>query len=259
MTTPPADDKTVQQYWDDVAKRHANDPHSTLPDYHLRGLEARYVLRHLRGEDHVLDIGCGNGATTVLFAEKARSVVGGDYAPAMIEQAKEMHPRDNLTYRVLDVTRLDVPHGTFDAVVTERCLINLPDWPAQQGALRGIAGVLKPGGRLLMCESYEEAFERFAGLRQRHGLPPMKRHWHNCLLREELLRDFLPQLFHVRAVEKMGLYYLISRVVHPLSVLPVEPRYDHPMNALAVRLTLELPPETLAEYSVNGLYVLEKR
>jgi ubiquinone/menaquinone biosynthesis C-methylase UbiE len=249
----------IRRIWAKRAREEGHDPHCTLPDYHLHALEAQYVLRHLKSSDVALDIGCGNGMTTVQFATRVSRIIGGDCVEEMLVRARAMHARENLEYRVLDILDLQIPDATFDVVIAERCLINLPDWEMQKQAIREVARVLKPGGRFLMSESYEEAFLAFAALRQRFGIPPMRRHPNNYLLREQWLRAFLPQLFDIVSVEKMGVYYFVSRIIHPLLVAPQEPRYDAPINDVAVRMALEMAPALFSEYSVNGLYVLQKK
>lgn len=49
---------------------------------------------------------------------------------------------DRIEFRHADVTR-DLPAGTYDAVVALECLTVIPDL---DGALRGLAGSLRPGG-----------------------------------------------------------------------------------------------------------------
>ena len=58
----------------------------------------------LRGDEHVLDIGCGDGSLTASLADAvpAGSVVGIDSSAGMIEAAIR-HERNNLKFRVLDV------------------------------------------------------------------------------------------------------------------------------------------------------------
>ena len=52
---------------------------------------------------------------------------------------------DNIETKVLDGENLDVPEGSFDAVISRVGLIYFPD---QQKALAGMKRALKPGGRV---------------------------------------------------------------------------------------------------------------
>lgn len=100
--------------------------------------------------DHVLDVGCGIGATSVLIAEKTGArVTGIDLSPKMIEKARERADKlgisDQVQYKVGDVLSLDFNDAAFDVVLFESVLTILPGDPIQ--ALSEIYRVLKPGGR----------------------------------------------------------------------------------------------------------------
>jgi len=60
----------------------------THRDRNQRWLEIELVLQDLPRGLRVLDVGCGNGFSTGIFAEHAAAIVGVDYSPAMIERAK---------------------------------------------------------------------------------------------------------------------------------------------------------------------------
>jgi cyclopropane fatty-acyl-phospholipid synthase-like methyltransferase len=77
------------------------------------------VLR-LRSGSHVLDGGCGTGATTRYLADKSGArFVGIDTAEPAIARAKELATanRDQLDFKVATVDAMDFSPGSFDAVV----------------------------------------------------------------------------------------------------------------------------------------------
>ena len=72
---------------------------------HQREWGARLLAElGLQGDEHILDIGCGDGSLTDSLADAvpAGSVVGIDSSAGMIEAAIR-HERPNLKFRVLDV------------------------------------------------------------------------------------------------------------------------------------------------------------
>ena len=85
------------------------------------------VLRRLatfRGMD-VLDVGCGEGRTSRRIARTAASVVGLDPDEQRIALARDAPSEDGsypLTFLADDVVTLDLPAGSFDAVVFTRSL-----------------------------------------------------------------------------------------------------------------------------------------
>jgi hypothetical protein len=86
--------RKIRQYWNTQAEEFGADPRATTPDHWLREIEIAAVSRVLSSLDDgatVLDIGCGNGYSTLRLAtdHPAHQFVGGDYAPAMIARARE--------------------------------------------------------------------------------------------------------------------------------------------------------------------------
>ena len=105
------------------------------------------ALLDLKGNERVLDIGCGNGKNTGEIAARVPegSVVGADFSANMVAFASSQyaasHP--NLKFQVADARHL--PFGPeFDLVVS----FNALHWvPEQELALRSIHAALKPEGR----------------------------------------------------------------------------------------------------------------
>jgi len=109
---------------------------------------ARELLARLplRGDEHILDVGCGDGKIT---AEIARAVPRGsatgiDASAAMIAYARATFP--GLDFHVMDARRIQFPRP-FDVVFSNAALHWVDDHPA---FLRGAAAGLRPGGRLLI-------------------------------------------------------------------------------------------------------------
>lgn len=110
----------------------------------------------LRGDESVLDIGCGDGRATAMIAERlpCGSALGVDNSPSMIAKAREQFPPENgggragpanLSFRLMDARALDLPPA-FDVAFSTAALHWIPDHVA---ILRGVRAALRPGGRLL--------------------------------------------------------------------------------------------------------------
>jgi trans-aconitate 2-methyltransferase len=122
---------------------------------------------NLRGDEHILDIGCGDGKVTAEIARALLhgSVTGADASPQMIEFAKKMFtPKEfpNLRFRVLDARKIKFGRQ-FDLVFSNAALHWVDD---HQAILRGASAVLKPGGRLaISCGGKGNANDVFTALR----------------------------------------------------------------------------------------------
>jgi len=125
------------------------------------GRERRFrekTLQHapLRLGDKILDVGCGTGSLTLLFAERLAGrgeAVGIDAAPRMIEIAKRKAERRGVAanFRVGVAERLDFAAASFDGVVNSMFTHHI-DTELKRLAFAEMFRVLRPGGFLLTAD-----------------------------------------------------------------------------------------------------------
>jgi arsenite methyltransferase len=140
-----------------------------------------------RGDERVLDVGTGRGLLAVGAALRGAGVrvVGVDIwsakdlsnntAEAARRNAELAGVGDRVEVRDGDARRLDFPDASFDVVVSNLCLHNIPRAADRAQACREIARVLAPGGVALVSDfrhtrSYARALAS-DGLAVRRGAP----------------------------------------------------------------------------------------
>jgi len=243
----------VQQYWDERARAAELNPNATTDDVYLRELEVRTLASSLTALGHeaprVLDLGCGDGYTTLKVAQQVAnaSFVGIDYSASMIANAlrrlegESAELRGRLAFDTGDATRLHEKFepGTFDVVISSRCLINLTSEEAQFAALADIATLLKPGGHYLGVENFIEGQTELNTLRTGLGLPEIPVRWHNLFFREpEYLRRAGQHFSRVEIRNFTSAYYYATRVIYSkyCQMKGIQPDYQHEIHQLAVGL-----------------------
>lgn len=227
------------EYWNKRAAGAHDAVTATHRDRFQRHLELEQVVNNWPGNmPRVLDVGCGMGWTSNAIASRSSEVVAIDRSPEMIAGAKaQFGQSSNVRYEFGDVRSLPEDwSASFDLVLSQRCLINLSGWEEQRIALDEIARVLKPGGRLILQEGTKQGREALNELRLHMGLPRMPEVIFNRDLDEDVLWPYLRLHFRLISERRFSLYDLISRVVHPLLVVPEEPKYDSPINEVAALL-----------------------
>lgn len=106
------------------------------------------ILRWLAAKpgEHILDLGCGDGALTKKIQDIGANVIGIDQSPDLLEAAIAR----GIDARPIDAREMDVrelrPDGKFDAVFSNAVLHWIPD---ADRILTRIRDVLKPGGRFV--------------------------------------------------------------------------------------------------------------
>lgn len=113
----------------------------------------------LRGDERVLDAGCGSGRVTQLLLERLPHghVVAVDSAPSMVEHAREALDPDRTTVFRADLTELQVDEPV-DAAFSNAVFHWIDDHDALFARLHS---ALRPGGRLVAQCGGKGNVERF--------------------------------------------------------------------------------------------------
>lgn len=109
--------------------------------------EALRTAVHAGPGDVVLDLAAGTGTSSASLARDGARVVACDLSEGMLEEGRRRHPE--IEFVQGDATALEFADDTFDAVTISYGLRNVED---PRAALREMARVTRPGGRLVVCE-----------------------------------------------------------------------------------------------------------
>jgi arsenite methyltransferase len=130
-----------------------------------------------RGDEQVLDVGCGRG---LLLAGAAKRLsnghatgidiwsnvdMGGNSEAATLHNLTLEGITDRCTLISQSAAEMTFPDDTFDVIVSNLCIHNIYDKPTRLRALHQIVRVLKPGGIALISD-YKLTSEYAAEFRQ---------------------------------------------------------------------------------------------
>jgi trans-aconitate 2-methyltransferase len=140
LPPPFGDNCRVTRDWDANVYERISTPMEEMGKTVLDRLE-------LRGDETVLDAGCGTGRVTALLQERLPNgrVIAVDGSQAMVEAARERLDPDRTEAFVADLTELELPEPV-DAILSTATF----HWIADHDRLfRRLYAALKPGGRLV--------------------------------------------------------------------------------------------------------------
>jgi trans-aconitate 2-methyltransferase len=155
--------------WDGAAYDRLSTPMEEMGREVMERLE-------LRGDEAILDAGCGSGRLTEILIERVPDgrVIGVDVSASMIDAARErLGPDADL--RVADLVGLDLGGDTVDVVFSTATFHWIADHDALFASLRG---VLRPGGRLVaQCGGAGNIASILAATRQAADDPEFRAHF----------------------------------------------------------------------------------
>ncbi|MGA1024644.1 MAG: bifunctional demethylmenaquinone methyltransferase/2-methoxy-6-polyprenyl-1,4-benzoquinol methylase UbiE [Aquiluna sp.] len=137
----------VSAMFDEVA--HAYDKTNDLLSFgqsHYWRWQLKRKVKPVAGE-RILDIAAGTGTSSMALKRPGVEVIAADFSKGMLEAGKKRYPE--LEFQFADAMNLPFKSSEFDVVTMSFGLRNVQD---RNKALSEFYRVLKPGGRLVICE-----------------------------------------------------------------------------------------------------------
>jgi arsenite methyltransferase len=140
-----------------------------------------------KGDEQVLDVGTGRGLLIIGAAKKLTTgkAVGidiwstkdlsGNAMEKTLRNADLEGVRNKIDVQSGDASAMKFPDASFDVVVSNLCIHNIPSRAGRDQACREIIRVLKPGGKAIISDfiktgDYVKAFKAAGAVTSRTGL-----------------------------------------------------------------------------------------
>ena len=144
-----------------------------------------------RGDEMVLDVGCGHGLLLIAAAKQLRSgkAIGidlwqredqaGNSREATWQNVQLENVAAQVELRDGDARKLPFTDNTFDVVVSSWALHNIYDKAGRETAVREIVRTLKPGGRVAIIDIRQT--DEYARVLRTAQMLDVRRSWPNFL------------------------------------------------------------------------------
>ena len=113
----------------------------------------RRVLETLKGDENILDLGCGNGELARVLAQRGHrgSYLGVDFSLPLLRDAESIPEGFSATFQQADLTALEnssfiIHHSSFDIVFSFAALHHIPSRELRLNILNTVHELLKPDG-----------------------------------------------------------------------------------------------------------------
>jgi SAM-dependent methyltransferase len=150
----------------------------------------------------VLDVGCGTGFFTAYYLSRGAHVVGIDITPTSVETLSRRHPEARFILGDVGEQPID---GSYDLVHVFDVLYHITDDRRWETAISHVAAAVKPGGLLLVTDTFSE----LPGLASHNRMRPL--HRYRSLLAEAGLQVIELRPTHVLLNRELGAFRGLNR------------------------------------------------
>jgi demethylmenaquinone methyltransferase / 2-methoxy-6-polyprenyl-1,4-benzoquinol methylase len=137
----------VAQMFDGVAKNY--DKANDLLSFGSARIWRKKVAKLVNSQpgQKILDLAAGTGSSSIVFLREGVKVVAADFSMGMLEEGRKRHPE--LEFVFADAAALPFADQEFDTATISFGIRNVEKTDV---ALAEMLRVLKPGGKLVVCE-----------------------------------------------------------------------------------------------------------
>lgn len=177
------DEKELKEFYKDTFNTVAEGYDNSALRFFPQGGTRFPAYLGLRGDEHVLDVATGTGATAMALAGAlpAGRVTGIDFSEKMLEQARRKFAAQglaNIDLHEMDMQQISFPDRHFDAATCAFALFFVEDMEEQ---LCHIAAKVRNGGKVATASFSEISFsplvELFFSCLKRFGIAPPALTW----------------------------------------------------------------------------------
>ena len=263
----------IKAHWTNLAKTKGDSLSATTRTETIKTLEIdafqRWIAKKNNNWTKILEIGCGNGTNCIELCKRFPQIdfYGLDYVDEMIAKAKERSASiSNLSFDIDDVTVLSsklITGKRFDAIITDRCLINLNTIELQKKALKNIIDHLEDNGYYFMIENSMNSYAKQNGMRMNVGLEKRFPAAFNLFLDDNIILDYIKNDLSLTIEEIDNFASLHDLMLYVIEPLANNGNISYGSNAINLVTDFLLKcgdkgMNQFGEFGQNRLYVLRK-
>jgi SAM-dependent methyltransferase len=226
-------------------------------------VEDNEILKRLKDNKSVLEIGCGNGVLYSKLSKKLNnfSYLGTDFVKDLVEVCKKKSSSEKHKFIQQDMTDInkDSFDQKYDFIITKRAIQNVLDQKLQVQTIDNLGNFLEEDGTMILVESSSDAQNRLNFERERYGLHRIIPPFHNLFFDDEKIK--IHNFVNLKLIEISPFasdFYYITRLIYARyakEFLNEKTNYDHPLEKIAISMANNQHTE---KFSQIQTYIFKK-
>jgi len=236
-------------------------------DVNLDFIEEDQIIKNLKNNRNILEIGCGNGLLVkeLIKTKKIKKYIGVDFVPDLINFCKrKFFNRKNIDFICKDITLINEKtfNFSFDYIISKRVIQNILSLRLQLKVLDNIGFYLKKNGFMVLVESSSVAQNNINNLRKKYKLKKIIPPFHNLFLDDHQIEKYSFKNIKLKKIENFSTnFYYITRIIYAYyakNFLKKNPHLNHPFQIIAKDMMTDYKLLNI-DLSQIKTYIFEKK
>ena len=234
-------------------------------DKYLDLLEEDQIIKKIKNNRTILEIGCGNGILLKRLKKKVKfkEYFGTDFVSELINQSNHKYKNfKNISFQQKDMTEINKNsfNKKYDYVISKRAIQNILNSNLQLKVIDNLGYYLKKNGMMILVESSSTAQKNINIFRKKYKLSKIIPPFHNLFFDDNKVIKYKYKNLKLDKIENFSSnYYFISRVINAMlckDFLNKTPKYNDPLNQIGLIINDNLLNK---DFSQIKTYIFKKK
>ena len=234
-------------------------------DIYLDLLEENQIIKRLKNNKTILEIGCGNGILLKRLKNKVKikNYLGIDFVLELIKKSNYKYKNyKNISFKQLDMTEVNKNsfNQKYDYIISKRAIQNVLDKNLQLKAIDKFGYFLKKNGTMILVESSNTAQQNINLFRKKYKLTKIIPPFHNLFFDDDKIIKYKYKNLKFKKMENFSSnYYFISRILNAIlcrDFLKKKPKYNDPLNHIGLMIEDNF---VVNDFSQIKTYIFKKK
>ena len=241
------DKNNIRNFWKSRVENSENTVCTN--DAQLDLLEEDQIIKRIKNDKSILEVGCGNGKLLDRLQKKIaiKSYYGTDFVQELIDKAnKKYFKYKNVNFDCFDMSTVSDKSfdKKFDYIISKRAIQNILSAKIQLKIIDNLGLHLRKSGKVILVESSSNAQKNINEMRKKYGLKKINPPFHNLFLNEKKLKSYKFKNVKLTEVDNFASnFYFITRVIYALytqNYLKSPPSYSDYHNQIGLEINDDL-------------------